>query len=190
MTASLIAYLVSMMTAWVPIQSHSYYEPTVATAARYDSIARDVLDAATESPMFAGSYGAAKTAALSLSIAGAESHYAKRTDECRPGPGEGDRDKAGVPHAWTLWQMHDEPGRVHHWLTCSSRVYAARASLAWIAESFSRCRYLEMGDRLSFYTDGACRKDWKRSRFRVERATAYVKAHPLPVEEKLAEASP
>lgn len=179
MSSAFVTYLVAAMVAWVPVSQHAFYEPAVQTETRYQEIAEDALEASTYNPIFAGPDGAMRTALLAVSWAGLESFYAKRIDECHPNKGESDSDKNGNPTAWTLWQMHEEHGRTAKVLLCESRKAAASAFLAWMKESFQRCRSLELGDRGSFYAAGFCGPNPK-SQHRILRAVAYAKTHPFP----------
>jgi hypothetical protein len=163
----LAAYLLSAMNSWVPPAQHAYYETPDDTAGRYASIAGDIAEVAldpAEEPVFAGDDGRYKTALLLASIASYESSFRARVDDCRVAGDNG--------RAHGLWQTHAPKDAV-----CTDRRQAARIALEMVRASFAECRALDFADRLSLYTDGACKHDWNRSRYRVWRAVRWWTHH-------------
>jgi hypothetical protein len=155
------------MVTWVPLEEHAWLEPRAVTAERYARIAETIAKVASEEePIFEGELEAARarTALLLAAIASYESHYAARVENCRVS-------NAG---ALGLWQTVAPRGQV-----CKSREGAARVALAMVRQSFQACSRHDELDRLAFYTDGFCRRDWRRSRSRVGRATRYWTKTPL-----------
>jgi hypothetical protein len=168
-------YILSAMTAWVPITDHAYYERREITEARYVSIANTVVETAYDDkrkPLFEGEDGRIKSALLLAAIASTESFFIKDVDTCRRG---GDCE-GGHCLAWGDWQTHS-----NRWRTCSSRATAADIAYNWIQNSFDVCKMkgYPMLDRLSVYTDGHCHWNWERSRTRMLRALNWLKGHPF-----------
>ena len=138
------------------------------TVVRYAEIAETIATIALEEPpVFDGDEGTARvrTALLLASIASYESHYAARVDDCRVSRGG----------ALGLWQTVAPRAKV-----CTSRVSAAHLALAMVRQSFTVCAKYEELDRLGFYTDGVCHRDWGRSRWRVGRAVRWWRKFPPP----------
>jgi hypothetical protein len=158
-----------------PVANHSYYEKAEVTTARYESIAETIAETALEKPIFRDDVSGVKTALLLGSIATFESSLKDDIDTCAKG---GDIDKNGVPHAWTLWQVHAPKE-----LACASRLEGARIAREMVRNSFKVCATFDMQDRLSVYTDGSCHNKWNRSRHRMFRATNWLDKHPFLAEE-------
>jgi hypothetical protein len=164
--ANLSAYVLSAMVSWVPVEEHASFERREITVQRYEAIAQTIAKvAADEPPVFDGDEDSARarTALLLASIASYESHYAARVEDCRVA-------NAG---ALGLWQTVAPRSKV-----CSGREAAARLALGMVRQSFEQCKKHEELDRLAFYTDGFCKRDWGRSRFRVGRALRWWRASP------------
>lgn len=171
----LAKYLLVFFQSAVPVTNHSFYEKVEVTQARYESIADTIAAVAIEAPVFKDDVSGVKTALLLGSIATFESSLRADIDTCAKG---GDIDKAGVTHAWTLWQLHAPKEKA-----CASRLAGARMARETIRISFKACAKEEMLDRLSGYTDGACHSKWNRSRHRMFRAMNWLEKHPFIVEE-------
>ena len=162
----LAAYVLTAMTAWVPIEEHAWVERREVTVARYADIAETIANVTVEEePVFGGELDAARarTALLLASIASYESHFAARVDDCR----------VSLGGALGLWQTVAPRAKV-----CSDRASAARVALSMVRQSFDVCAGYEELDRLGFYTDGACGRDRGRSRWRVGRAIRFWRASP------------
>lgn len=182
----LAAYLLTAMVAWVPLSYHHVFDrKEQVTRDRYESIAEDIaavsLDPA-QKPLFADVHskvtgelvqdGRMETALLLTSIASWESHFEAAVDSCELVGDNG--------HAFSMWQMHQPRARV-----CGDRRAAIRVAIGMIRESFDSCNQWGaqnrivpvLADKLSFYTDGYCHTNWKRSRERMERAIGWWKEH-------------
>ncbi len=175
MTLPLAKYLLVFLQSAVPVADHSYYEKSEVTQARYESIADTIAEVSLEAPVFKDDVSGVKTALLLGSIATFESSLKAEIDTCAKG---GDIDKAGVTHAWTLWQLHAPKEKA-----CASRLAGARIARETIRISFKACAKEEMLDRLSGYTDGTCHSKWNRSRHRMWRAMNWFEKHPFTSEE-------
>lgn len=145
------------MATWVPL--------TPSQVERYEDIASDIVDVASENPLYDGEEGIAKTALLMASIASYESFYRKDVDTLKV--------KGDNGAALCLMQVHPRKGE-----DLSDRKNCFRVALMRIHESFSACRFLPFEDRLSAYTRGTCAKD-SASEWRVGRAHRWWKAHPF-----------
>jgi hypothetical protein len=172
---SLAKYLLVFFQSTVPVADHSYYEKVEVTQARYESIADTVASVAMEHPLFRDDTNGVKTALLLGSVATFESSLIAEIDTCVKG---GDIDKAGVPHAWTLWQVHAPKETA-----CANRLAGARIAREMIRWSFKTCSSFDVSDRLSGYTDGSCKNKWNRSRHRMFRATNWLEKHPFAAED-------
>jgi hypothetical protein len=78
MLKALASYLLAAMTSWMPMKNHLQSEAPDVTEARYEQIAADVAQIATDSdeePLFQGEDGRVKTALLLLSVAFYESNF-------------------------------------------------------------------------------------------------------------------
>ncbi len=170
----LAKYLLLFFQSAVPVTDHSFYEKVEVTQARYESIADTVAAAATEKPLFKDDWSGVKTALLLGSIATYESSLRADIDTCAKG---GDIDKAGVTHAWTLWQVHAPKEKA-----CVSRLEGARIAREMVRNSFKVCSLFDTQDRLSVYTDGVCKNKWNRSRSRMFRASNWLAKHPFEEE--------
>ena len=162
-------YLLGALLTFVPASQHAYYESEEATLDRYSSIAHTIAVISKEQPLFADDEDGVKTGLILASIASSESNLREDVDDCRRG---GDRDKHGNWLAWGLWQTHAPKSEV-----CSSRLSGARIAREMVRTSFSVCSSFAWSDRLSVYTDGVCKNNWKRSSFRLNRAVQYLKQH-------------
>src|SRR5262249_4293140 len=80
--ATLSAYILSAMIAWMPLKVH-HREAEDEARARYQAIAQDIAAVAldeNEPPLFAGEDGRTQTALLVASIASFESHFRADVD--------------------------------------------------------------------------------------------------------------
>jgi len=163
----LVSIVLSSMIAWVPPAEHRHLEPPAVTERRYEEIAEVIASVVAEA-QGERILGSAELEALLLaSVAGAESHYAARVEDCK-----------GRHAAYSLWQIEG-----HRKEACAGRRAASKLALAMIRESFRVCAALPFLDRLAFYTDGRCERQWWRSRSRVTRAVdvwrARAESHAL-----------
>jgi hypothetical protein len=176
---SLVSYFVVAMLAWVPLHAHLPLESRDHALARYESIARDVASVVldeNEAPLFEGPDGRTETALLMLAVASFESSFSKRVDE---GLRRGDHGQS-----YCLMQMHIGDGATREgWngrQLIEDRKLCFRAALHILQASFSACRNLPVGDRLSAYASGHCFADAAISRSRVGRARSWWEAHVPP----------
>lgn len=154
------------MTQWVPLHHHIHESPDV-TVARYRAIASDIASVALdpdEKPAMGGERARERTALLLASIASLESFYRADVDSCRRTGDQG--------LAKSLFQVHGPRTKL-----CWDRQEAVRQALRWVRWSFSACRRLPLGDRLSGYAVGRCEPN-EKSRHRVQRAVAWWREHP------------
>lgn len=168
----LATYIFAAMISWVPIDNHTFYEKPEITVARYHDIANSIVEVALDpeiEPLFAGEDGRIKTALLLASVASSEGFFRKDIDTCKIGGDHG--------LAWGLWQTHASKK-----LVCSNRKAAIIIALDMMRQSFTACKKFEVSDRMSVYTDGQCHANWKRSRFKMNRATSYLSNHKLEIE--------
>lgn len=171
---ALAFWLWTAMAAWVPPvqQTRAWREPEDVATARYfdlaESIARVVLD--QDEPPVPGlaendDEARARSALLLAAIASYESAYAATVVDCRVlGPG-------GAVGPFQTERRRGE--------ACASVEGSVRVALDMVRESFRVCAASAPRDKLAFYTDGACRRDWGRSRWRVARASRWWTAHPV-----------
>jgi len=172
---TLVNYILTAMVSWVPVTDHSYYEKPETTMERYTDIANTIVDVAMDpenKPLFEGEDGRVKTALLIASVASSEGFFREDVDSCKIG---GDNGKA-----WGLWQTHAPKKKV-----CASRKNAATIALGMMANSFAVCKAYPIMDRMSVYTDGRCQKNWKRSRYKMERAMSWYANNKFESEEKV-----
>jgi len=165
---SLTAYLLYFMIAAVPPQHHAYRECRDRTERRYVHIARAIATVALdpdEKPVFDGDR--VKTALLLASIASYEGVYRHDITYCK---------RAGLGGAMTLYQI-ERPTKDEH--ICRSLEEDTRIALHRVWQSFFVCWDYPEEDRLSFYADGRCIKNWQRSRSRVQRAMRWWEKYPL-----------
>ena len=155
----LAAVVLAFMVSVVPVARHSSFEPEHVTEARYLAIAGDIATAAEESP--APGLDATRTAVLLASVASYESSFAASVDACQR------RGGTKSQPAFTLWQM---AGRRD---LCASRLDAARAAVALIGESLSRCH----AEPLSFFTKGQCLPSDDAAHWRYLRARTWWLHH-------------
>lgn len=157
-------YLFSMMVALTPLSQHAFYEKNDVTASRYEVISMTMARVIGGETMPDGER--LKVGAVMVSIGDAESHWNAAVVSCEKG---GDNDRA-----WGPWQTQLPKAKV-----CESTEAAFKLALTMVKTSFLACKELALADRLSWYTDGKCRHNWKRSSWRMNRALAWVKAHPF-----------
>jgi hypothetical protein len=174
--ATLTTYLLQAMAAWVPAATQP--EGAEKALVRYEAIAKDIaaltLDEA-QNPLFAGNDGREKTALLVASIASFESFYRADVDE---GRARGDKGAS-----YCLMQVRVGEGKTPEGWTgadlIASRSKCLMAGLNRIRESFSMCKALPQAFRLAGYTAGHCVQEPK-AEARMNRATRWLSAHPLP----------
>ncbi len=160
------SYLLAMMLAFTPAKEHSFYEPANITLTRYASISQTMAEVILAEPI--ADTERLKVGAVMVSIGDAESHWNAAVVSCAKG-GDGDR-------AWGPWQTQLPKQRV-----CESTRSALVLALGMVKTSFLACKHLTVPDRLSWYTDGHCIADWKRSRWRMGRALSWLTGHPFTV---------
>lgn len=164
---ALAAYIFQLMMLLTPVKEHNYYESVQATVIRYTTVAATLAGVMVEQNM--PDAERLKIAAVMVSIGDAESHWNADVVSCKKG---GDHERA-----WGPWQTQLPKDKV-----CASTKEAARLALGMVKTSLLTCKHLKASDRLSWYTDGRCIADWKRSQWRMGRALTYVAQHPLRYE--------
>jgi hypothetical protein len=180
--ATLSAYIVTAMVAWMPLKAHSYREGEEEARARYEAIAHDIATVAldeAETPLFAGEDGRTQTALLVASIASFESHFRADVDL---GQKRGDN---GI--SWCVMQVQVHGKTTEGWTgkdLIDDRTKCIRAGLHLIQYSFNWCKSQPLRHKLSGYTMGTCGAD-PASETRVGRAVKWMKEHPAPVPEKV-----
>jgi len=151
----LAAWLFAFAAELVPPTSHSYLGETLdETEQRYESYSDDVADVALdpeEEPL--QGLDRIRSAAVLIVVTARESAFRRDVMAC---------ERPGMGHAWGPLQFQGPKA-----LVCRSQRQAIRWGYAMLRESFARCAHLPMADRASFYSDGKCIRDWKRSRVRV-----------------------
>lgn len=160
-------YILAAMISWVPLNQHNHLEEEEVTSQRYHDIAETIAEVSldpTLEPLFEGEDGRVKTALLLASVASSESNFQNDVDTCHRG---GD-----LGLAWGLWQTH-----APKILVCSDRKVAVKIALEMMRYSFQHCHHLALDDRMSIYTDGKCHKNWRRSKFKVNRAISYINSN-------------
>jgi hypothetical protein len=175
----LATYLVTAMSAWVPLHAHA--EQQEDTRARYEAIARDAVEVAydeAEAPLFPGPQGRAETALFMLAIASFESGFRKSVDD---GTRLGDHGRS-----YCLMQIRVGDGATTEGWTGSQlvtdRTLCFRAGLHILRGSFNACRKLPLEDRMSAYATGRCIEGEEKSRIRVGRALSWWDTHAPPRE--------
>lgn len=161
----LVTIVLTVMATWVPVSTHHYYEPTETTVKRYVAIATDIVEI-VEADEGERIENVRMEALLLASIASYESFFHADVDRC----------KRGLGGAWSVFQIAGG-GKRSKKRICMDRKEAVRVALEMVRESFRECERLPFLDRLSFYTDGRCNKNWERSRLRVKRAMNFETAH-------------
>jgi hypothetical protein len=158
--------VLAAMVAFVDPGSHRYLEKPEITRARYVAIAEDIA-AVVEAADGERVRDVETEALLLAAIASYEGFFRADVDSCRVG-------RSG---AWSLWQIAGG-GERRKANVCGSRREAARVALSIVREGWMECSRLPFADRLSWYTDGACRRSWWRSRSRVNRALSMLPPAP------------
>lgn len=176
---SLVAYLVTAMSSWVPLHAHAPKEAPEDVQARYQQIAEDVAAVAfddAERPLFDGPDGRVQTALMMLSVASLESAYRKSVDD---GAFRGDHGRS-----FCLMQIRVGQGTTREGWTgpelVENRQRCFRAGLHILRGSFAACHNLPFDDRLSAYATGRCFADARVSRQRVSRARLWWEGHAPP----------
>lgn len=208
----MIAWLVTMILTAAPMEKPAYYADSKETqeerAARYNSIATDLLEVAydaQEAPLFKGNDGRAKTAALLLSIASFESGFRKDVDI-----GVGERSKGDHGRSWCLMQVQlgeanaagHTPTRIvltpdgtYDWSytlgkglggedLVRDRKSCFRAALHMVRVSFRACGRLPLEQKLRLYVSGSCDAGAPQSAHRVTRAMSWFKKFAPPVSDQ------
>lgn len=149
-----VAWVLSLMIA---MQPHAPWSST------YPATAQAIADVVTaEEPLFAGSDGRERTAAVLVSLAWFESTF-------KPGA-VGDH---GRSHG--LYQVQGK-GEL------TDPVEATRAALAMVRASFRVCRARPVNEWLGWYAGGGpdCTRGLRESRHRMARALWIFAKHPPP----------
>ncbi len=207
-------WAVDRMSLWQPPGRSSYpnaRETPEDGLARYHEIARDVISVAydpSETPIFPGPYGRAKTTAMMLSMSDYESGYRKDVDT-----GEGEDARGDGGKSWCMMQIQlglavhgrtairiKTDGPYFAWTTKKSEGWGGedlvrdrqacfRAALHIIRESFVVCRGLPLNEKLSMYASGNCTDGREASRIRMDQAIRWLAqvAPPMNDEETLTE---
>lgn len=148
----LVIILASFARSLVPIESHAFTEQRDVTELRYEAYAREVAEVELDEDPLPG-LDIVRSALVIVNVTARESYFRADVMNC------GVR---GLGGAWGPMQFQGP--RV---LACSSWRSAIRLGHRMAAESFARCAGLPIGDRLSIFTDGVCRRRWQRSRVRI-----------------------
>jgi hypothetical protein len=182
---SVIAWIVSLIVSVAPVGRTQYLpdakETETETTARYESIARDLVEVVydqNEQPLFKDSQGRAKTAQVMLAVATYESGFRRDVDY-----GLGPKARGDGGKSWCLMQvLLGRPGKVsgktrgHIYVRPDGRMgYTTnpmvgwggedlvndrkacfRAGLAVLRDSFHSCGRQALRDRLSVYASGRC----------------------------------
>src|SRR5262249_12252982 len=135
--ATLSAYIVTAMVAWMPLKSH-YREAEPEARSRYEAIAHDIAKVAlddNEVPLFAGEDGRTQTALLLASIASFESQFRADVDL---GKARGDN---GV--SWCVMQVQVHGKTAEGWTgqdLIEDRTKCIKTGLHLIQYSFNWCK--------------------------------------------------
>lgn len=189
---ALSAYILTAMTAWVPINQHAYYEKEEETTTRYENIATDIAQVAlnpSEPPLFAGDPDVArvKTALLVTSFASLESSFKASVDDGR------ERGDHGT--AWCLMQIRPALGL---FLEGTGYDFAVHRPKQWRVENADRILkgtdliatrttclivglHMLRQDKIYGYTGEG--KGGKKAEHRLNRAKKWYAEHPFPVVE-------
>lgn len=186
---ALTAWLVAAMLAWAPPARRGATYPDARESvddaqARYQQIAQAVVDVAmdpSEKPIISGSRARERTALLMLSVAYYESGFRRDVDL---GLGKWARGDSG--HSWGLWQIrldpHGKTATAEGWTgpdLVGDRHKAARAGLHKLQQAVSTCSG-SLADRLTVYRYGRCVPADADARGRVDLASRWLAAHPVP----------
>lgn len=193
----IVQYLVAAMIAWVPPHRSSHVSETLEEGkARYEQIARDAVKVAYNpeiEPLYAGSYGRARTALDILSVASWESAYSPKVDS---GEIRGD-----VGKSWCFMQINLGQGKMKikikkdkytYWSGADlikDRSRCFRAGLEKMKRSFSACKGLPFDDLLTSYASGTCISTAGKikSRQRLRRGRSWMETHPIPMKDEEAQ---
>jgi hypothetical protein len=152
----------------VPVEQHWREKPTVVFE-RYAAFADVVVQVAFDPDVVPIEGDRLFTAILLASVASFESFYRRDIMNC---------EAPGLGGALGPFQ-HESPRARER--VCGSWEQATRHALGMLQEGWVACKKLDLRDRVSFYTDGRCERDWWRSRSRVMRAQKYLRALPYDV---------
>ena len=205
-TVSMEDWSSAQMASWSPPGKSLYkdaLETEEAGKTRYRSIARDAISVVydpTEAPLFPGPYGRAKTLAVMLSVAHAESGFRKDVDT-----GKGPSSKGDGGRSWCLMQVQLGKAingktsirinlkgdtveyvydRVSGWGgedLISDRKACFRIGLHIMRHSFNSCKSVPLEDRLTAYTSGNCTGGRKSSRARIKKAVRWLASIAPPM---------
>ncbi len=167
----LAQYISEALASWVPIRYHAFCEQRRRTEDRYWQLSVAIAHVAmTHEPVFDDDPKHVKTALLLASIASYEGQMVARYMTCK---------EYGMGKALGPYQCQGEACRPH---VCGSYLQATEWALegkGQVRESFFVCHAYDVRDRLAGYTDGACQRNWDRSRVRVQRALKYYAQRPM-----------
>lgn len=209
---SLHQWLTDRMLSWMP-PGRSYIPEAKETPeegkARYEKIADAMISVVydpSESPIFTGKYGRARTLALVASVSWFESGYRKDVDLGTGALGRGDNGKSwcmmqvmlGTPDpkiggtksrvfltqdSFKVVQPNDS-----RWASAyggedlvQDRQKCFRTGLHLLRNSFRACRSLPVEDRLGVYGSGKCQAGWQPGRYRVQRAQRWLASVKPPL---------
>jgi hypothetical protein len=204
----IIAWVFSFIVAVAPPDRRHFSEGDRETKeealARYESIARDLVDVVYSSKMkalFAGPDGRAKTAALVLSMMRFESDF-RRDVDFGIAAGRGDHGRS-----FCLMQIQTGSGRTWPWNKVKQRFALDKdppeeVEIGWTGEellqdrkkcvtaglriakmSFNACGSLPEVERLRVYASGSCGRGVKESVNRFALANRWYKDHPVPMQD-------
>lgn len=210
---SLINWCVKRMAMWAP-PGKSFYEnakedPDDALV-RYGEVARDAIEVVydpTETPLFSGRIGRARTLAVILAVSDSESGGFRLDVDYGIGP----QSKGDGGKSWCLAQINlglagvdgKTPLRVEltskYWEYAKDRTsgYGGedlvqnrkacfRVSLHMIRQSFATCSSLPVLDRLGIYASGkSCEAGQTASRSRIGKAIGWLAVSAPPVRDKI-----
>jgi len=206
-----IAWIVSIIVSVAPVGRPQYVaeakETDQETQARYESIAKDLIDVVydpSEKPLYSGPMGRAKTVEVILAIASFESGFRKDVDF-----GKGKFAKGDGGRSWCFMQVNlgqaGANGKTTQRLIVNAdgtftfttdptkgfggedlvanRKSCFKAGLSIIRTSFNMCGPTDAKDKLMVYASGACGKGQKESRLRMGLALRWMEQKPSPLDD-------
>lgn len=193
-----VAWILSAMVSWSPPDRVHTTPDAVETAdsaqTRYEEIAKSLTQVAYaegNTPIFSGSYGRARTAALMVSVAYHESGFRRDVDL---GIGKAARGDGGKSHC--MMQINLGLNRVSTVLLenllgqpwsandlVEDRTKCFQTGYAVLYKSFSACKSLPFEYRMAIYASGTCYNGHYDSAVRVRRAVRWFSGHKPPFDD-------